>query len=151
MSAVTQGIIFSVAALIVGLLAGATIAMSWPLAAFYILLTVVFLSASFSSISIILASKIKNVTTFAIIAQTVNMPLWFISGGITPIQSLPGWLQAFAAFDPLTYANGVIRNVMIQGGISLSASVFNFGILAAFALVCIILSFQVFKNSPGVD
>ncbi len=151
MSGVTQGLIFALAALLIGVADGASIAMSIPLATLYIFGTVVFISASFSCMSIILASKIKNVTSFAIFAQTLNLPLWFISGGITPIQSLPGWLQSFAAFDPLTYANNVIRNVMIQGSLSTSAVMLNFSVLIAFALVCIIISFQVFKTSSGVD
>ena len=150
-SGAVQGLIFGFVALGVGLLDGATIAMSPLLAILYISAVVLFISASFSGIAIMLASKIKRVDAFGIFAQVVTLPLWFISGGIVPIQSLPGWLQTFSAFDPLTYANTITRGVMIQGSISPSLTLMNFGLLAAFTVVCILLSFRIFMSSSGID
>ena len=128
-SGAVQGLIFGFVALSIGLLDGATIAMSPLLAILYITAIILLISASFSGIAIMLASKIKRVDAFGIFAQVVTLPLWFISGGIVPIQSLPGWLQTFSAFDPLTYANTITRGVMIQGSISPSLTLMNFGLL----------------------
>ncbi len=150
-SGAVQGLIFGFVALSIGLLDGATIAMSPLLAILYITAIILLISASFSGIAIMLASKIKRVDAFGIFAQVVTLPLWFISGGIVPIQSLPGWLQTFSAFDPLTYANTITRGVMIQGSISPSLALMNFGLLAAFTVVCILLSFRIFMSSSGID
>ncbi len=150
-SGAVQGLIFGFVALSIGLLDGATIAMSPLLAILYITAIILLISASFSGIAIMLASKIKRVDAFGIFAQVVTLPLWFISGGIVPIQSLPGWLQTFSAFDPLTYANTITRGVMIQGSISPSLTLMNFGLLAAFTVVCILFSFRIFMSSSGID
>ena len=150
-SGAVQGLIFGFVALGIGVLDGATIAMSPLPAILYITAVILFISASFSGIAIMLASKIRRVDAFGIFAQVVTLPLWFISGGIVPVQSLPGWLQTFSAFDPLTYANIITRGVMIQGSVSISSTMMNFGILTVFTVVCIILSFRIFISSSGID
>ena len=40
--------------------------------------------------------------------NVVRLPLIFISGLFIPLESLPTWGQAVAAFSPLTYANDLV-------------------------------------------
>jgi ABC-type multidrug transport system permease subunit len=50
-------------------------------------------------------------------AQGVGLlvfPLAFVSSAYVPVDSMPGWLQAFAEHQPLTYMVGAVR-ALTQG------------------------------------
>lgn len=147
----TQGLISAFVALIIGLLDGATIAMYWPLAIVYITIVVLIISMGFSAVALIVASKVKKVDAYAIFSQAIGLPLWFISGGIVPINSLPGWLQPLSAVDPLTYGSSITRSVMTQGSIIPATALLDIAILGTFTLVCILFSLKVFRSSSSID
>lgn len=142
----TQGILFAFLALTIGLLDGAQIA-GGIASLLYIVLVSVLLSLGFIAIAITIASKIKRVDAYAIFSQVVGLPLWFISGGILPTQSLPAWLSAVSVVDPLTYANSIIRAATLQGFVDPVTFLIDIGVLLAFAIIMIRLSFRVFKSS----
>jgi ABC-2 type transport system permease protein len=52
------------------------------------------------------------------IGQVLTMPLFFASNAIYPISLMPGWLQAIARFNPLTYEVDALRALMLQGATS---------------------------------
>ncbi len=147
MAGATQGLLAAYIALAIGMLFGVTIAMGL-LGLAYISLVAVLVSAIFSSIAIMIASRIKKVDVYAIFSQAVGLPLWFISGGIIPIQSLPSWLVPLATVDPLTYATAVSRAAILQGFIPLSTFAFDVGVLLITAIAFMLLAFRVFKNAP---
>jgi len=146
LSGATQGILFAFLALSIGILDGAQLAGGW-LSLVYIVIVSVILSLGFIAIAVMIASKIKRVDAYAIFSQVVGLPLWFISGGILPTQSLPSWLSAVSVVDPLTYANTVIRAITLQGFIPINTLLFNLGVLSVFAVVMIYMSFRVFNSS----
>jgi len=45
-------------------------------------------------------------------------PLTFLSSAFVPIQSMPGWLQAFANNQPVTYVINVMRSMALGGPIA---------------------------------
>lgn len=145
-SGATQGLIYAFLGLSVGLLDGAQIAGGW-VALLYIAVIAVILSVGFTAIALIVASKIKRVDAYAIFSQVIGLPLWFISGGILPTQSLPGWLAPISAIDPLTYANVVIRAVVLQGFIPIGTLVVDITILSIFAIAMTVFAFRVFRSS----
>jgi len=71
-------------------------------------------------------------------------PLSFVSSAYVPVSTMPGWMQAFAAHQPLTYMSDAVR-LLAEGhpaqqiiGHSLSASLpasllWSAGILVVFA------------------
>ncbi len=59
-----------------------------------------------------------------------------LGGVIWQIEDMPGWLQPFSRFMPLTYANEALRNVMIKGD-SLLDVWFPVLVLIAFAVLVI--------------
>ncbi|MGI0141045.1 MAG: ABC transporter permease [Candidatus Micrarchaeales archaeon] len=143
-SGATLGLIYAALALFIGTLDGAQLA-GGVVALVYIAIVTIILSCGFTAIAIILASRVKRVDAYAIFSQAVGLPLWFISGGILPVQSLPSWLQAVSVVDPLTYANTIIRAITLQGFISFNTLIINLGILIVVALILIRLSLRVFK------
>lgn len=146
LSGATQGMITVLLALGVGLLFGARIAMG-PVGMVYILAVTLILGIAFSALSMAVASRVKRVDAYAMFAQAIGMPLWFISGGIVPTASLPSWLSVFSVVDPLTYATEINRAVIMQGFISLTQAVTDFSILIVFAAVLVVIGFRSFKST----
>ncbi|MDE1825778.1 MAG: ABC transporter permease [Candidatus Micrarchaeota archaeon] len=139
-------LLYAFLALLIGVLDGAQIAGGFETIA-VIAIVAVILSCGFTSVALILASKIKRVDAYAIFSQVVGLPLWFISGGIIPVQSLPSFLAAVSVVDPLTYANTIIRALTLQGFIAFDVLLLNLGIISLFAIVFIFLCLKVFKSS----
>ncbi len=148
LSGALQGLISAVMALVIGMLFGVTLAMGWA-AVIYIVVVTVLVGLGFGALSMVVASKVSRVDAYTIFAQAVGLPLWFISGGITPISSLPSWLVPVSAIDPLTYATDINRAVIMQGFISASQLITDMGVLIAFTLVLALLAFKTFK--PTID
>lgn len=146
LSGATQAVLTVLLALGVGVLFGVTIAMG-IVGILYILIVTIIVAMGFSGLSMALASKIKRVDAYAIFAQAIGMPLWFISGGIVPTASLPSWMAPFSTVDPLTYATQINRAVIMQGFIAPGQLIIDFGILIAFATALIMLGFKTFKST----
>ena len=139
-----QGLIAAVIALLIGMALGVTLAMGIT-AVLYIVVVVVIIGLGFGALSMIVASKVKRVDAYTIFAQAVGLPLWFISGGITPVESLPSWLAPISAIDPLTYATNINRAVIMQGFISTGQLVTDMSILLIFTGILTLLAFKTFK------
>ena len=62
-------------------------------------------------------------------------PLTFASAAFVPVQSMPGWLQAFAKINPVTVACNALRDLTLGGptaGDVLGALAWEIGIAAVF-------------------
>lgn len=138
-------IVYAFVALALGVLLGAHIAMGL-FGLVYVALIAFVIGASFNAVAIIIACRIKELQAFQIIAQAVALPLWIISGGIVPVETLPGWLATLSSIDPLTYSGKIGTAITLQGYISMSNFLFDYGVLVAFALVMILLCFRVFDT-----
>jgi len=132
-------------ALGIGLLYGATIA-SGLLGLFGILWFVVLGNLGFSALAIALAARSKQLQTYALIGQTVTMPLSFLGGALVPITSLPAFLVPITVVDPVTYAVNAVRDVMVKGFITPSSFALYSLILIAFTGVMIALSVLMFRG-----
>jgi len=146
LAGMVQSILYITVVLIIGLIFGSQIAMGLP-GLFWIFLLGMILMVCFTSISAILASRLKNVTSFAIFAQAVGLPLWFLAGGILPISSLPAALQALSVLDPMTYAIDGFRWVILVGTYPLTNMITDISVLLAFATVTTLLSIVLFKGT----
>ena len=146
LSGATQGMLTVLLALGVGMLFGARIAMGL-MGLVYILAVTLILGIAFSALSMAMASRIKRVDAYAMFAQAIGMPLWFISGGIVPTASLPSWLSVFSVVDPLTYATEINRAVIMQGFISTTQAVTDFSVLLVFAAALVVIGFSSFKST----
>ena len=43
------------------------------------------------------------------------MPLYFLSGAMFPLDSVPAWMQTLMVLDPLTYGVDALRHVVLSG------------------------------------
>ncbi|MGZ4205587.1 MAG: ABC transporter permease [Actinomycetota bacterium] len=59
-----------------------------------------------------IASRMQQVESFQVVMQLFVMPLFFLSGAVFPITSLPAWLSVLTKIDPLTYAVDAMRRTV---------------------------------------
>jgi ABC-2 type transport system permease protein len=141
-----QSILSAYIGLAIGLLYGATIAAG--IIGFMELIWIVFLvGLGFSALAIALAARMKQLQTYALVAQTLTLPLSFLAGAFVPVTLLPAVLQPIVAVNPLYYAVNAVRDIMIKGSLPISTLVSTTAILLAFTGVMVILAYYLFNSS----
>jgi ABC-2 type transport system permease protein len=85
------------------------------------------ISFALSSMGIALASRIYSYEGFGTISNFVIMPLFFLSGAIYPVQTLPPWLKVIVSLNPVTYGVDLMRGAVL--------GVFQFSILLDLAYI----------------
>jgi ABC-2 type transport system permease protein len=82
------------------------------------LLIIIFSSAGFAAMSILIASLLKTRERFMGIGQAITMPLFFASNALYPIKIMPPLIQQFSLLNPLSYIVDAVRGLMISGDLS---------------------------------
>ena len=73
----------------------------------------------------------RNAETAQAMAFPLLFPLTFASSAFVPVAAMPGWLQAFAAHQPVTVVVDACRHLMVGGtGSPLAAMAWTIGMLA---------------------
>lgn len=130
--ALSQAIIIYLVAALLG------VHIDWnPLALGGVLLVVFLGSGIFSTFSLIIACLVKTRERFMGIGQVLTMPLFFASNAIYPIAIMPGWLQAIARVNPLTYMVDALRTLMLSGAVNVGDVLIDVGVLAGVLVVMV--------------
>ena len=85
----------------------------WP--AFFLPFVVAAFSFGFAWISALAGVSFKSVQAVSSVTFIVAIPLTFLSSAFVPIETMPGWLQAFTKINPITIVIDLNRN-LAQGG-----------------------------------
>lgn len=112
------------------------------------LLALVFMFAIalvFTALGTAMASKMEDLQGFGLIVNLVNMPLFFLSGALFPLNGLPEALLFVARIDPLSYGIDGMRAALIGGG-ALFGIGFDIVVLAAIAVVLLVLGSYLFSK-----
>jgi ABC-2 type transport system permease protein len=72
------------------------------------------LSFALTALGVAAAARMRNIQTFFGLMQVVVMPMFFLSGALYPLNSLPGWLRALTRIDPITYAVDPMRRLVFD-------------------------------------
>ena len=72
------------------------------------------LGACLTAFGLVVASRVKQMSTVFGLMQMLMMPLIFLSGSLYPLRDLPGWLNIAAKVNPLTYAVRPIRSAIFE-------------------------------------
>jgi len=105
------------AVLLLAVLAVAGIGVRWTLGGVLGTLAMLVLgTAAFACMSMLLAAVIKERERFMGVGQLIMMPLFFASSALYPLSIMPGWLQAIARVNPLTYEVQGLRQMLIGVG-----------------------------------
>lgn len=72
------------------------------------------LSFTLTAFGVMMAARIKQMQAFMALTQMLVMPLFFLSGALYPLRSLPAWLTVLTRIDPLTYAVYPMREAVFS-------------------------------------
>jgi ABC-2 type transport system permease protein len=76
----------------------------------------------------------------------MNTLLYFPSGAVYPVQSLPGWLKPITWFDPFTYAVHALRMLLLKGT-SMTVLLPDIGFLLLFSTLMFLGAVSLFRRT----
>ena len=77
--------------------------------------TALFFGFAFSWISATIGMSVGDVETAQVYSFIWMFPLVFASSVFVPVQTMPGWLQAFAENQPITMTANALRSLLLGG------------------------------------
>lgn len=81
---------------------------------FFLAIVIMILTcAAFTGFGLIIATKLGNLEGFMAIMNLIVFPIFFLSGALFPIQSMPSWLRYIMYINPLTYGIDGLRGTLI--------------------------------------
>jgi ABC-2 type transport system permease protein len=92
------------------------------------------------SIGLTIASFMGSLESFGAIQSFINLPLFFLSGALFQIQSLPDWMQTVSRVNPLTYGIDALRSIILGGtwqAYQVQPLLVDIGVVAGFDLLMI--------------
>ena len=72
------------------------------------------LAFAITAFGVMFAARINQMQSFMALMQMVIMPMFFISGALFSVASLPAWLGVLNRIDPLTYAVDPMRRAIFS-------------------------------------
>jgi ABC-2 type transport system permease protein len=94
-------------------------------------------TAFFSCLSMSIAGIVLKRERLMGIGQAIMMPLFFASNALYPIALMPGWLQAVAKVNPLSYEVDALRGLLLGTPAHLAL---DFAVLAGSAVAGIVVA-----------
>ena len=135
--ALIQGLIVSVACLLVGFRPG--------LAAIPIAFVVMALVAlMFTALGTAIASVMEDFQGFQLVMNFVVMPTFFLSGALFPLTNAPRALQVIASIDPLSYGVDGLRSMLT--GLSHFGVGTDFAVLSALTVAFLLSGSYLFSR-----
>ena len=100
----------------------------------------------FIGLSLIFGSRITYLEQFMVVMMVLIMPMWFLSGGLYPLESMPEWMKVIASINPMTYATEAMRAVMLRG-IIWESFAFDVLVLVVFAISMMVAGSLSFRRT----
>src|SRR3990172_858904 len=79
------------------------------------LLLMSFLSIAITAMGLFIASYLTSLEGFNVIMNFIVLPMFFLSGALYPIGSLPPYIKIFAFINPLCYGVDSFKHVVLPG------------------------------------
>ena len=76
----------------------------------------VLVSFCITSLGILIAARLTSFDGFNIIMNFLVMPMFFLSGAMYPVTSMPIALRALSHINPLTYGIDALKHVLLRDG-----------------------------------
>ena len=101
-------------------------------------------SLSFSSLGLLIASRVRTIEGVSGLTNSIMMPMWIVSGVFFSAQRFPDLIQPAIRALPLTAMIDALRANMLQG-IGLAHLWPELAVLGAWLIVCFTLALKLFK------
>ena len=95
-----------------------------------------------------LATFSKSQQQAQLMSFFVNPPLSMLSGATTPVEAMPGWMQPFTVFNPISHFAVIARGILLKSA-GLDVLWPHFGALVGFAVVLVGVSAWRFRKQLG--
>ena len=69
----------------------------------------VLLSLGVTAMGVAVGSRMQTFEGFGVISNFVILPLYFLSGGVFPTETMPGWMRTLVEINPVTYGIDLMR------------------------------------------
>lgn len=115
-----------------------------PISLFASLPVMFLIALGLVTIGLSLAARIESLEGFNLIMSFVIMPMFFLSGALFKIDSLPEWLRILTYIDPLTYGVDALRIILLGDGNSFPIYI-DILILIGFAAAIILIAAREFQ------
>jgi len=152
----TTGAFQGLVVLVAGTLAGLPCT---PGLALVVLGELVVAAFAVTALGLVVAVRLRAIQSFMTVVQLLVMPLFFLSGALYPLGSLPPWLAVLTRLDPLTYAVDPLRRAILEaaGAPSIEAAgvtwagwalppAFEIGLVALFGALALSLATKLFAR-----
>jgi|Deesub1362B_J571_1020462.scaffolds.fasta_scaffold05230_2 ABC-2 type transport system permease protein len=144
---VLQSITSGVVALAVAMLMG--VHLKSGAAGFLLMVLLMFIAGfGFIGMSTAIGTRISELEQLMVVMMVILMPMWFLSGGLYPIESMPEWMRPLAIVNPMTYATDAARAIMIRG-IIWETLALDLVVITTFAVAMFIIGSYSFKKTLG--
>jgi ABC-2 type transport system permease protein len=111
----------------------------------YTIIIIFLLTMGIVSIGLIIGSLFSSPEGFGLVSSFVIFPIFFLSGALFPVTSLPSWLYVFVRFNPISYGVDALRGIIL--GVSYSFGLpLDLLVVTAFAAVLIGLGTVAFRR-----
>jgi ABC-2 type transport system permease protein len=101
------------------------------------------------SIGLTIASFMGSLESFGAIQSFINLPLFFLSGALFQVQSLPQWMQDISTLNPLTYGVDALRTIILGGAwqpYQLQPLAVDLGVIVGFDVIMIAIGTWAFSR-----
>jgi ABC-2 type transport system permease protein len=112
-----------------------------------VLLAVGLLTLAVTAAFLALAYAVPGHGTFFAITGFATLPVLFMSNAFVPFDAMPAWMALLARLNPLSYAIGAMRIVVLEGWNAELAG--TLGVLAASAAVLLACGTYEFRRHTG--
>ena len=107
------------------------------------------LSIAITAMGLFIASYLTSLEGFNVIMNFIVLPMFFLSGALYPINTLPKALYYFSLINPLSYGVDAFKHVLFRNGGMLSVEFplfLDIGLLLIFSIVMIVLATYSFER-----
>jgi ABC-2 type transport system permease protein len=133
----------------VAALFGVRPATGWGGIAVILLISILF-GVGLTAISMAMAFSVKSHGDFFSVLGFLSLPMIFLSSALVPLVAMPGWMQALALFNPMTWAIDAVRPLILSGWAEALPRVgMVIAIMLLFDALCLYGSTRAFRRAMG--
>ena len=103
-----------------------------------------------TAISMAMAFSVKSHGDFFSMLGFLSLPMIFLSSALVPLSAMPGWMQALAFLNPMTWVIDAVRPLIITGWeTAIPQVVLALIILVIFDAICLYGGAKAFRRAIG--
>ena len=103
-----------------------------------------------TAISMAMAFSVKSHGDFFSVLGFLSLPMIFLSSALVPLSAMPGWMQALASLNPMTWVIDAVRPLILTGwGAAIPQVMIALGVLVVFDALCLYGGAKAFRKTVG--